>query len=326
MELNYFDFLKKNDLTNYKLFIVTGDEPLQRHNIIEKITSQFKQKNFEISYHDLSEQNLDVLYHETDSLSLFSMDKFIQFNFEKPPQKNLQHALTENLLNDDENVYLLVFNGMKKQNISAKWFQSLEGKAIHIRIFQPNFTNAVNIINNEISNLNLDITQQAVELLAQKTEGNLIATKQILKLLARQNTPSFDEKSIRPFLHEHANYDVFDLSEAILAQQKTKALKILNNILTENDKPPLVLWCLKKELRILSQLKNTQITYHQKIFKDNNIWQSKQKFYTSLANKISLDTISKCLEMCLNTDLSIKGAKKANTRLQLNEIAFQLFS
>ncbi|ASG67267.1 DNA polymerase III subunit delta [Francisella halioticida] len=326
MELSYFDFLKRNDLTDYKLFIITGDEPLQKHNIIEKITKQFKQKEFEISYHDLTEQNLDVLYNETNSLSLFSMDKFIQFNFEKPPQKNLQYGLTENLLRDDENVYLLVFSGMKKQNTSAKWFQSLTNKAIHVKIYQPNFTNAINIIDNEVANLNINITRQAVELLTQKTEGNLIATKQILKLLSRQNTPFFDENTVRPFLYEHANYDVFDLSEAILKQQRTKALKILNNILNENDKPPLILWCLKKELRILSQLKNTQITYHQKIFKDNNIWQSKQKFYTSLANRIDSNIISQCLEMCLDTDLSIKGAKKSNIRLQLNEIIFQLFS
>lgn len=88
MELSYFDLLKKNDLTAYKLFIITGDEPLQKHNTIEKITNAFKAKNFEISYHDLSEQNIDVLYNEVDSLSLFSIDKFIQFNFDKPPQKN----------------------------------------------------------------------------------------------------------------------------------------------------------------------------------------------------------------------------------------------
>lgn len=326
MELSYFDLIKKNDLADYKFFIVTGDEPLQRHNVIEKITNQFKAKNYEISQHDLTEQNLDVLYNETDSLSLFTMDKFIQFNFEKPPQKKLQQALVEKLLSDDENVYLLVFNGMKKQNTSAKWFQSLEHKAIHVRIFQPNLNNAINIINHEAQEIGLILTNEAVQLLAQKTEGNLIATKQILKLLSRQETKSFDENTIRPFLHEHANFDVFDLSEAILSQLKSKSLKILNSILTENDKPPLVLWALKKELRILSQLKNTNPTYHQKIFKDNNIWPSKQKFYSSLANKVSSEKISLGLKKCLETDLCIKGASKGNTHLKLNEIVFYIFS
>ncbi|APA82196.1 DNA polymerase III subunit delta [Francisella tularensis] len=325
MELSYFELLQKNDLTAYKLFIITGDEPLQKHNTIEKITNAFKAKNFEISYHDLSEQNIDVLYNEVDSLSLFSIDKFIQFNFDKPPQKKLQQTLVDKLINDDDNVYLLVFSGMKKQNTTAKWFQSLEHKAIHIRIFQPNLDNAINIIDYETQQLGLSLTKEATQLLALKTEGNLIATKQIIKLLSRQDSRVFDENTIRPFLHEHANFDVFDLSEAILSQHKSKALKILNSILNENDKPPLVLWALKRELRILSQLKNTQITYHQKIFKDNNIWPAKQKLYTSLANKLSPEKISAGLEKCLDTDLCIKGARKGNIQLKLNEIVFDIF-
>ncbi|MEY8716196.1 DNA polymerase III subunit delta [Francisella philomiragia] len=325
MQLSYFDLLKKNDLTEYKLFMITGDEPLQKHNIIEKITDQFKAKNYEISYHDLNEQNLDVLYGEVDSLSLFSMDKLIQFNFDKPPQKKLQQALADKLISEDDNVYLLVFSGMKKQNTSAKWFQSLEHRAIHISILNPNIDNAINIIDYEAKQLGLSLTQPAVQLLVQKTEGNLIASKQIIKLLSRQSTQTYDENTIRPFIHEHANFDVFDLSEALLSQQKTKALKILNSILTENDKPPLVLWAIKRELRIISQLKNTQPTYHQKIFKDNNIWPSKQKFYISLANKTSTEKISIGFEKCLQTDLYIKGAKKGNIKLKLNEIIFEVF-
>ncbi|MBK2267104.1 DNA polymerase III subunit delta [Francisella philomiragia] len=325
MQLSYFDLLKKNDLTEYKLFMITGDEPLQKHNIIEKITDQFKAKNYEISYHDLNEQNLDVLYGEVDSLSLFSMDKLIQFNFDKPPQKKLQQALADKLISEDDNVYLLVFSGMKKQNTSAKWFQSLEHRAIHISIFNPNIDNAINIIDYEAKQLGLSLTQPAVQLLVQKTEGNLITSKQIIKLLSRQSTQTYDENTIRPFIHEHANFDVFDLSEALLSQQKTKALKILNSILTENDKPPLVLWAIKRELRIISQLKNTQPTYHQKIFKDNNIWPSKQKFYISLANKTSTEKISIGFEKCLQTDLYIKGAKKGNIKLKLNEIIFEVF-
>jgi DNA polymerase-3 subunit delta len=86
------------------------------------------------------------------------------------------------------------------------------------------------------------------------------------------------------------------------------------------------LWALKKELRILSQLKNTLPTYHQKIFKDNNIWPSKQKFYSSLTNKISSAKISNGLKKCLDADLYIKGAKKGNVRLKLNEVVLEILS
>lgn len=325
MQTNYLDFIKKPDISNIKTFVISGDEPLQRFNAIEKITDSFKNKGFEIVRHDLTEQKHDSLYDEADSLSLFAMDKLVQFNIEKPPQKNLQKALIENLTKSSDNVYILVFHGLKKQTLSAKWFQSITNNAEHIHIYQPNFQASINIIKHEITQTNLKLNDNAIALLAQKTEGNLIVTKQILKLLSRQNENNFDEVNIRPFLHEHASFDVFDLSDAILMQQKAKALTILNNILIENDKPPLVLWTLKKELRILSQLKATQNTYYQKIFKDNNIWASKQKYYSSLINKINLSTITNALEKCLDADLYIKGAKKGNIKLTLNEITYSLF-
>lgn len=326
MQLSYFDFIKKTEITDNKLFIVTGDEPLQRHNVVEKIITVFKDKNYEITRHDLTEQNHNALYHEADSLSLFAMDKLVQYSFEKPPQKSLQQALVENILKPSDNIYLLIFNGMKKQTLATKWFQNLTQNATHIHIYQPNISNAINIINYELEQSGLSLDREAVQLLAQKTEGNLIATKQILKLLSRQDTSSFDAQSIKPFLHEHSSFDVFDLSDAILMQQKTKALNVLNSILNEKDKPPLILWTIKKELRILSQLQATQITYHQKIFKDNNVWASKQKYYSSLINKLNSEIISINLKRCLDIDLCIKGAAKGNISLKLNEVILNLIS
>ena len=326
MQLSYFDFIKKHEITAAKLFIVTGDEPLQRHNTVEKIISAFKDKSYEIARHDLTEQNHNDLYHEADSLSLFAMDKLVQYSFEKPPQKALQKALLENILKPSDNVYLLIFNGIKKQTLTTKWFQNLASNATHIHIYQPNISNAISIINHELEQSDLYLDNEAIQILAQKTEGNLIATKQILKLLARQDNSSFDAQTIKPFLHEHASFDVFDLSDAILMRQKAKALNVLNSILNEKDKPPLILWTIKKELRIVSQLQATAQNYHQKIFKDNNVWASKQKFYSNMANRINKDTVSQNLKRCLDIDLCIKGAIKGNTSLKLNEVVFELVS
>ncbi len=152
------------------------------------------------------------------------MDKLVQFSLENL-QKSLQQALVENILKPSDNVYLLIFNGMKKQTLTTKWFQSLAQEATHIHIYQPNIANAINIINHELEQSSLSLDREAVQVLAQKTEGNLIATKQILKLLSRQDTSSFDAQTIKPFLHEHASFDVFDLSDAILMRQKSKSLE-----------------------------------------------------------------------------------------------------
>jgi DNA polymerase-3 subunit delta len=325
MELDYFNFINKADISSYKFFIISGDEPLQKHNVIEKITSTFKQKGFEIVRHDLTEQNHSSLYDEADSLSLFSMDKFVQFSMDKPPQKSLQKALTETLCKPSDNIYLVIFGQLKKPSMSAKWFLSLNQNAVHIKIYNPNTSNAIQIVKSEILNEDgLQLSEDAIQILVQKTEGNLIATKQILKLLGRQKEKKFDINNIRPFLHEHSSHDVFDLSDALLYQNRKRTLTILNHILQESDKPPLILWAIKKELKIIYQLRTSEINSHSKIFKENNVWPSKQKYYSSTANKISKETIILNLKKCLEIDLCIKGVHKGNVKLMLNEVIFDL--
>ncbi len=326
MDISYFDFIKKSDISEYKLFIVTGDEPLQRYNVINKITQSFKKNGFEISRHDLTELDHSIMYHEADSMSLFAEDKLIQYNLEKAPLKSLQKALVENMTKDSDNVYLLAFSNLKRPSLKTKWFQSIAQNSVHLNVYQPDINTAIRIIKIELADTKVDLSDNAVQLLAQKTEGNLIATKQIIRLLSNQDTLHFDDETIRPFLHEHTNFDVYDLSDAILMQQKAKALTILNSILNEGNKYPLILWTLKRELRILSQLEASQDSYGQKVFKENNIWASKQKYYSSLSQKITPQIIADNLKKCLEVDLCIKGAKKGNIHLKLNEIVFNLLN
>ncbi|MDE5023119.1 DNA polymerase III subunit delta, partial [Francisella tularensis subsp. holarctica] len=48
MYLSYFELIQKNYLTDYIIFIITVYVPLQINNTIEKISYQFKTKNFVI--------------------------------------------------------------------------------------------------------------------------------------------------------------------------------------------------------------------------------------------------------------------------------------
>jgi len=54
------------------------------------------------------------------------------------------------------------------------------------------------------------------------------------------------------------------------------------------------------------------------------VWPSKQKYYSSTANKISKETIILNLKKCLEIDLCIKGVHKGNVKLMLNEVIFNL--
>ena len=324
MQLDYFKALNINNIKNNQIFIISGNEPFQKQKVTNNILEYFKNLEFELSSYNLTEQNSEILYQETSSISLFNDKKIFLLNIDNTPKK-IQQTLIDNIKNKSEdNIFVIIFNNLKKTQTNTKWFKQISANAIHINIYNPNIYTAFKIIKKEINdNLKVKLTDQAINILIQKTEGNLIATNQILTLLNKQQQKYFDKINIKPFLHEHSQYDIFDLSETLLSLNKNKSLKIFSSIISDPTKITLVLWAIKKEIRIIYQLHQAKNNNKQQIFRENNIWASKERLYNSLINKISITKIFFLLDECLNAELILKGAISGDIQQKINYIIFE---
>ena len=88
--------------------------------------------------------------------------------------------------------------------------------------------------------------------MTEKTEGNLVEAYQLLLLISFQSKNHFDVSEIKNFLLDFMIYDVFDLVDSIICQNKTRAMKIIDQLLSQKRMDPLlILWALVRELRIL---------------------------------------------------------------------------
>src|SRR5581483_7688626 len=100
--------------------------------------------------------------------------------------------------------------------------------------------------------LKLEATDDALELLAERTEGNLLAAHQELEkltLLARDRKVTVD--TILASVTDSARFDVFQLGEAVLAGDTERALRMIAGLRGEGTEPTLVLWALTKAIRDL---------------------------------------------------------------------------
>jgi DNA polymerase-3 subunit delta len=98
----------------------------------------------------------------------------------------------------------------------------------------------------------LPATDEALELLAERTEGNLLAAHQELEkltLLARDGRVTAD--TVLASVADSARFDVFQLGEAVLAGDAERALRVLGGLRAEGTEPTLALWALTKALRDL---------------------------------------------------------------------------
>ena len=106
-----------------------------------------------------------------------------------------------------------------------------------------------------MAQVGLSADQEAVELIAARVEGNLLAAAQEiekLKLLADAGQISAD--TVQAAVTDSARYDVFGLIDAALQGQAAHALHMLEGLRGEGVEAPVILWALARELRLLANI------------------------------------------------------------------------
>jgi DNA polymerase-3 subunit delta len=95
----------------------------------------------------------------------------------------------------------------------------------------------------------LELDDDAVRFLVERTEGNLLAAQQELeKLRLLAGGKRIDLAAVQAGIGDSARYDVFQLGEAALGADLPRALRILAGLRSEGVEPTLALWALNKEI------------------------------------------------------------------------------
>ncbi|MDA0911616.1 MAG: hypothetical protein O2809_08725, partial [Proteobacteria bacterium] len=186
---NYLEALKVIEKKDFPCYIITGKEPYQKNKLIEQINAKYKTQNFEILRTQIINQQYDFLQSNFNSFSLFAEERLLQLTITKAPDKNAQKLLVDCLNNiSQSDCFLLIFDDLTSAQQKTKWFQSLVQQALYIQVWPVSIQESIKLIKLELSSLNktITLTEDALMLLAQKTEGNLFAANQMISLLQHQ--------------------------------------------------------------------------------------------------------------------------------------------
>jgi DNA polymerase-3 subunit delta len=107
-------------------------------------------------------------------------------------------------------------------------------------------------LRNRFRKVKLTADEQALELLAERTEGNLLAAHQEiekLRLLVSGDRVTADD--VLNSVADSARFDVFKLGESALSGDASRTLRMLDGLKAEGAEATLVLWSLSKAVRDL---------------------------------------------------------------------------
>ena len=272
-----------------------------------------------------------------NSLSLFAQKQILELRIPNgKPGDAGSKALLEYLSHlSPDNLLLMITDRLDNTLQKSKWFKALEQAGVFIPIWPIESGRLPNWLAQQLKLDGYRATPDALSLIAERVEGNLLAASQELeklKLLARDKT--IDEATVRETVSDSARYDVFQLLDSALEGNIKQCVRILGILKGEGIEPPIILWALAREIRLLSHL-SRQLS--RGMARDLAIEQSAKalgfapfmlKRRTSLLEKaIRRNSERKLRQMLLYTgkiDSCIKGLEKGNAWNKLLTLTLNL--
>ena len=320
MKLSKAHFYKDTEENFQSTYSFFADESIQISELTDHVIKISKSKGFEEKQTHIITKDSDwaFLSSENENLDLFGSKKIIEIKLlGTGPGNKGSKAIKDYCLSPDQSKLLIVHAERldKKQQTSA-WAKALESSGVLIVEPPINKNSMPGWIKGKSQDLNINITEEAIHLLAEKTEGNLLATSQeLMKLVLLFPGQDISIDDMEESISNASKFGIFDLSNSFLTGNKKRTVRIIETLKAEGTQPPLILWALSKEINNLY-----------KVIEDGsskNIWGP--RYYLDLlsdkANKIPRTKITKSLKDIAEIDAAIKGLSDKSPWQSIRDLA-----
>jgi DNA polymerase III subunit delta len=160
----------------------------------------------------------------------------------------------------EDTVSLILLPEMDWQMKKAKWFGALEATATMIEAVPVDRAHLPRWLATRFARQQQSASAEALEFLADRVEGNLLAGQQEIKKLALLCPPG--EISLAVLTDSVANVSRFNPFQLVSAihdgnadDKPARIARMLDGLKAEGDAPPLILWVLVNELRVLMRVR-----------------------------------------------------------------------
>ena len=321
---------------NLPLYWLSGDEPLLMQEAADLIRSQYKENGYterEILNVDKS-FDWGQFFQSTGNLSLFAEKKIIELRLstaklEDAGKKAIQHYLSD--LNPD---YLILLSGPKLDaaTLKTKWFSEIEKHGAFMQIWPINRDNLTPWLEQRLLREGIHADTEAIHLLVDKVEGNLLAAMQEiekLKLLtsgASENTIRLDAKTVMQVVADSSRYNAYQLVDAALLGDVSRTQKMLAGLKNEGLFPLIILAAICRELRALLPMleKKRDGQGVNAIIQSARVWYNRKQAVAAALARLDTDSIWTLLDHSRLIDQSIKGLSKADPWIELSLLLMHL--
>jgi DNA polymerase-3 subunit delta len=305
-------------------WLVAGDEPLLVGEACDAIRAKARSQGYVGREVHFVERGFDwgELQASLRAMSLFAEQRIVELRLLSPkPGVEGAKALVAALADPSPDVLLLVITDkIDYSDRSAAWVQAFEkhGHCVDAEQLLPEQLPAW--LEARMRKAGLTPEPDAVQLMAERCEGNLVAAHQEIELLRLlSGAVTVTAEMVADSVANSARYHVFQLGESLLGGDTARTVRILDGLAADGEGLPLVLWCIAEEIR--SVLQWTGGNSYQGPMRLRRGGKRRSALLARAAQRVPRPVALELLTAAARADSLVKGSGKAEAWGEVTRIA-----
>lgn len=265
------------------IYLIAGPETLRVLEAADAVRQQARAQGIgEREVFDADGRDFDwgLLQASFNAPSLFSAQRLIEIRMPSgKPGKEGAEVISQFCANPPHDVVLLITAGEWSKAHHGKWADAVTRIGVIAVAWAIKPHELPGWIESRLRSRGLRAERDAVQALADRVEGNLLAAAQeIDKLALLANGRILDAEAMESYVADAARYDVFRLTDAVLAGQSAQVSRMLAGLRAEGDMVAGLMPMIVKELLRTAALARVQAEGGNLAaeMKAQGIWESKQ--------------------------------------------------
>jgi DNA polymerase-3 subunit delta len=304
----------------HPVYLVSGDETLLVQECADQVRAAARRRGCSerrifdasdrgFSWHDLTD--------DASSLSLFAEQRLIELRIPSgKPGKDGSQALLDYLERAGEGDVLLIVAGkIDRASTNSKWYRAIDAAGATVQLWPVSAEELPRWLERRAVAQGLRIDGEALGLLAERVEGNLLAAVQELeKLRLIAGDEPIDVGRVTDAVADSARFTLFGMIDVALAGRTSDALRMLHGLRAEGAQPAALLWGLVRELQLLRTLTTAVATGSSpsQAVAAARVWKSREGAVQSALGRHSTASCAALLSLAARLDASIKGFGPGN--------------
>ncbi len=306
------------------LYTLHGDEPLLIQEALDAIRSAARAQGFtERSSHTVSGAHFDwgEVLAAGGSQSLFADRQMLELRIPsgKPGKEGSTalQQLAQAAPGNDSVLTLVILPKLDRATKTSAWFVALEG-GVTLEVSPVERAALPQWIAQRLAVQGQRVAagvegQRTLQFFADRVEGNLLAAHQeIQKLALLYPAGELHFEQIESAVLNVARYDVFKLSEAVLAGQPARVQRMLDGLKAEGEAEVLVHYTLAEDIRALKRVKDAvnRGSPLPVALREQRVWGNKERLFERVVPRLGEAVLADLLQAAHQVDGVVKGLKR----------------